>query len=65
MKEILFYYFKILDSFIKLKNKVIPKLIYVNTIQIYQQFSEGLYNLYSGGGHIDMVGSIDIGWKRG
>ena len=64
MKEILFYYFKILDSFIKLKNKVIPKLIYVNTIQIYQQFSEGLYNLYSGG-HIDMVGSIDIGWKGG
>ena len=51
MKEILFYYFKILDSFIKLKNKVIPKLIYVNTIQIYQQFSEGLYNLYSGGAH--------------
>ena len=56
MKEILFYYFKILDSFIKLKNEVIPKLIYVNTIQIYQQFSEGLYNLYSGGGTLTWWG---------
>ena len=56
MKEILFYYFKILDSFIKLKNKVIPKLIYVNTIQIYQQFSEGLYNLYIGGGTLTWWG---------
>ena len=56
MKEILFYYFKILDSFIKLKNKVIPKLIYVNTIQIYPQFSEGIYNLYIGGGTLTWWG---------